>query len=1032
MIQKKFTKTKLATSLSLILGVTSLPAFSAEEASVEESVEIITVTGMRSSIKESTRLKRDASGVVDAISAEDIGKFPDTNLAESLQRITGVSIDRTNGEGSRVTVRGFGPQYNMVTLNGRSMPASAIGTGGGDTRAFDFQNLASDAVSSVEVFKTGRADIATGGIGASININTAKPLDNPGFQATVGAKAMMDTSVRDGVRDYGDQVTPEFSGLFSWTDDNEIFGASVSASFSERHSSSTGAGLNGWTRRNYVDVEGLGPREVDAASDDRGDYPASVITGRPVEGEAYFLPTNLAYKIKDTLRERTNAQLTLQFRPIETLTATLDYTYSELDSQGYATELSGWYDSDLGVANMTDGLNPTSGHYVEYRNANSPRDVATKQMHENYNTENNSIGLNLEWEANDNLTFRFDAHNSESKTDPTEAYGHNLVVGIGSNTHKKIGAEYTTSGLPNMITEFDDCDDRISTEAGGQNSGMNCNGVLDIQDLGSTMMQTNYDNQANEISEFHLSGSYEFEESSIDFGIESRELKNTTVQSNTGNQTMGGWSAANAGEFEGLGFLDKINLNDSLDDYKVRDTTGTVGGNESQTLVAFRGDAKQIGLWADEKYGDQISMIRNPNEAVNRSITEDVISAYVQYNADFELADMPVQITVGLRYEETKSTSSAFSAVPSEVQWDSDNDMQVIQGDFAGAQAYGSSNTYDHLLPNFDFSIDPIENVKARFSYSKTIARPSYNSLSAQATANGGPGIPTILDSQAYGDASQNNPNLVPLESDNIDLSVEWYFDDTSYVSAGYYSKDVKNFIGSSPLISDFFGLRDVTNGPRAIQALADLESQGIKVDATSLFAMVAANEVGLPITDRSQEQWALDYDLHANSDDPLMEFRYDAPVNTESAKIDGWEFALQHFVGDTGFGFQANYTIVNGDIGFDLASDGAQFALEGLSDTANLVLMYEKYDFSARIAYNWRDKFLASANRGAGEPLFTEEYSQIDISASYAITEAFSVSFAGINITGEDIRQSGRNENQFIFGEEGDARYEIGARYNF
>ena len=98
----------------------------------------------------------------------------------------------------------------------------------------------------------------------------------------------------------------------------------------------------------------------------------------------------------------------------------------------------------------------------------------------------------------------------------------------------------------------------------------------------------------------------------------------------------------------------------------------------------------------------------------------------------------------------------------------------------------------------------------------------------------------------------------------------------------------------------------------------------------------------------------------------------------------------------------------------------------------SNNASLYEKYDFSARIAYNWRDKFLAQANRGAGEPLFTEEYEQIDISASQAITEAFSVSFAGINITGEDIRQSGRNESQFIFGEEGNARYEIGARYNF
>jgi len=1021
-----FTKTKLATSLSLVLGAsTALPAF-AEEAAAEADIEVIQVTGMRSSIQESTRLKRDASGVVDAISAEDIGKFPDTNLAESLQRITGVSIDRTNGEGSRVTVRGFGPQFNMVTLNGRAMPASALPISGDDTRAFDFQNLASGAVSAVEVYKTGRADIATGGIGASINIHTSKPLDNPGFQASVGGKAMYDASVRDGVRDYADQVTPEISGLISWTDEDEVFGASLNASFSERHSSATGASLNGWTRRVY---DGSINREIsDPFSDERGSYPASSITNGPTDGEAYFTPVNLAYHLEDTLRERTNAQLTLQYRPLENLTATLDYTYSELDSQAYRTELSGWYDSDVGIANFTEGLNPTPEVYVEYRNEAQPRDMATKQMHENQNTENNSIGLNLSWDVNDDFNLTLDYHDSESVSKPTEAYGHQLVVGIGSNIHKKFGAEYTTSGLPNMIIEFDDCDDRISTEAGGQNAGMNCSGALDISDVGSTMMQTTFNNQSNDIKQLRLDGSYEFDEGSIDFGIESRELVNQTVSSNTGNQTMGGWSAANAGEFVGTGFLDPINFNDSLDDFKIRDT------GDSETLQAFRGDAKQIGLWAEEKYTGQVTMSRNPNEATNRTLKEEIEAVYFQINLDGELGGMPVHVTAGVRYEHTDTTSTAFSAVPSEVQWDGNNDMQVIQGDFANAESYGGTNTYDHLLPSFDFSIDPVDDVKARFSYSKTIARPSYGQLSAQATADGGPGIPTILDDQAYGAASQNNPNLVPLESDNLDLSVEWYFEETSYASVGYYEKRVTNFIGTEPLIGTFFGLRDATNGPRAQQAIADLANiYGItNPDDTDLFAMVAANEVGEDLNSRSREQWDLDFNLHANSDDPLMQFRYDAPVNNRAAKIDGWEFAVQHFLGDTGFGFQANYTIVNGDVGFDLESDEAQFALEGLSDTANLVLMYEKDDFSARIAYNWRDEFLAEANRGAGEPLFTEEFEQIDISASYQVSEELSVSFAGINITGEDNRQHGRNQNQFIFGEEADARYEIGARYTF
>src|SRR4051812_13401315 len=184
-----------------------------------EVLEEVVVTGLRGSLKASMETKRDAIGVVDAINAEDIGKFPDTNLSEALQRITGVSIDRRNGEGATVTARGFGPQFNLVTLNGRQMPAAdafanGTPTGGGvfgNSRSFNFANLSAEAISAVEVYKTGRADIATGGIGASINIRTARPLDNDGLVLNLGAKALDDTTNR-----VGQDITPELSGIFSF------------------------------------------------------------------------------------------------------------------------------------------------------------------------------------------------------------------------------------------------------------------------------------------------------------------------------------------------------------------------------------------------------------------------------------------------------------------------------------------------------------------------------------------------------------------------------------------------------------------------------------------------------------------------------------------------------------------------------------------------------------------------------------------------------------------------------------------------
>src|SRR3954470_23777421 len=154
------------------------PVFAQEQA---DELEEVVVTGLRGSLKASLETKRDAVGVVDAINAEDIGKFPDTNLSEALQRITGISIDRRDGEGALVTARGFGAQYNLVTLNGRAMPAAdAFGNDEGASRSFNFANLAAESISGVEVYKTGRADITPGGIGATVNIKTARPFDNDG------------------------------------------------------------------------------------------------------------------------------------------------------------------------------------------------------------------------------------------------------------------------------------------------------------------------------------------------------------------------------------------------------------------------------------------------------------------------------------------------------------------------------------------------------------------------------------------------------------------------------------------------------------------------------------------------------------------------------------------------------------------------------------------------------------------------------------------------------------------------------------
>ena len=184
-----FKRKLLSSSIALAIAGQAAPLMAEEGSAMNNAqMEEVVVKGIRGSLQRSMDIKRDSMGVVDAISAEEMGKFPDANLAESLQRITGVSISRSRGEGSQVTVRGFGPEYNLVTLNGRQMP-----THYGLSRSFDFGDLASEGVAGVQVYKTGRADVPSGGVGSTINISTPKPLEgNEVFNLAV--KAVIDTS----------------------------------------------------------------------------------------------------------------------------------------------------------------------------------------------------------------------------------------------------------------------------------------------------------------------------------------------------------------------------------------------------------------------------------------------------------------------------------------------------------------------------------------------------------------------------------------------------------------------------------------------------------------------------------------------------------------------------------------------------------------------------------------------------------------------------------------------------------------------
>ncbi|HEU4603313.1 MAG TPA: TonB-dependent receptor [Steroidobacteraceae bacterium] len=1050
-----------AKALFTIVGGAVLinPAFAQQQASAGDELEEIVVTGLHGSLKASMEIKRDAVGVVDAINAEDIGKFPDTNLSEALQRITGVSIDRRNGEGALVTARGFGPNFNLVTLNGRQMPA-ADAFGGGNavvggtasgSRSFNFANLSAEAISGVEVYKTGRADIPTGGIGATVNIKTARPFDNDGLVLNLGAKALDDTSNR-----VGSDITPEVNGIFSYANDTKTWGVGLNASYSKRRSGSMQSTVNDWHIQPYGDLS-KGPIS-----------PTATIENAPKAGQLYGIPDDVRYAFSDQERERVNAQLVAQFAPTDSLTLTADYTFAQNEITEDRGEQTVWMQRN-GFTHVVFDTNETVATPVFLQEmTGSGKDYGYEQQHREQKNDLKSIGLNVDWKVTDSFTLGFDGHDSKARSlpnDPITGGSETLFSAAGKvpstgNCQTGVCTNFWTqeftfnNGLPVAgRTLYNTNSDALAGVNG------NSDFSFDASSLGSQVMRLNYQAQETEIKQARLDGTLDFSnDGRLQFGVETRKME-MTQRSSGGYMALGDWGVGKVGQEQGMvDLLSPFSLTGAFDDWN---PNGAPTGG-------WKGNADQLGIWATEQYGQWNEQAMtdgefryNPGFQTNNNIEETSKAVYFQFGLGGELGDMPVHLLLGARYETTDVDAINVQLPVQYLQWQDDNDFQVPRtGDPSQAVMLKGKGHYNNLLPSLDFDVSITDNLKGRFSYSKTIARANYGNLTVGATPNG-PNGSTLLGAQATG--NDNNPDLLPLESDNFDLSLEYYFSDTGYVSVGFWDKRVNNFIGTASFNEPIVGLgganiKDQTGGPRAQAARAALlagnahnGNQPYAVNDSSLFTMMAMIENTGTFTDKNgtwtggaanydgsdaqHVAFATQYDLYPQADDPDYIFRVAKPINNRQARIHGFEFGGQYFFGETGFGVLANYTIGRGDVGFDNnAPVGTnQFALLGLSDSANAVLMYEKFGFSARLAYNWRDKFLQSANQGAfNNPIWVAPHDQFDLSLGYDVNEHISVSLEAVNVTGEDVRWYGRSEKQMWRLEDDGARYALGARYKF
>lgn len=1009
----------------------------AQQAQDNNAVDEIVVTGIRASLERSIEIKRNNNGVVDAISAEDIGKFPDTNLAESLQRITGVSIDRTNGEGSQVTVRGFGGGFNLVTLNGRTMPTANVATVGGDqssdtaggtSRSFDFSNLASEGVTTLEVYKTGRAAVPSGGIGATINVKTRHPLDarESGFSGSIGVKGVYDQGMDKKVDDFGHKITPEVSGLLNWTDDDKKFGVALFGAYQKRDFTSRSVTSNDWNIRTFAEFNNPANGFVRNGG-------ATQITNAPSNPNTLVaIPNDSRYHFAQGERERINGQLTAQYRPTDSLTITADVLYAQNKSFERRNDSTNWFNRPFDK--VTFDNNPVVATAVLLSETLSgTKDMGFEQQYRSNEDTLKSYGLNAEWDLSDRVHVRLDGHISKADSGPDSPNGtSSTTVSIGAPIVSSHSVDYSGKVPVQTITIND---------AAPRGNG---NGQLDVGDLGSQVARTWTNRQQHEVKEVRGDVTWDLDDngSRFDFGVNFRKSKMVQSSSST-QQDLGSWGISNPRDVQQYAgnLVKAFCLACQFNDFDLKQS--------GAGLVSFRANAIDLYNAMSAPYAALGNAVGITGQARNQ-VDEDILAGYAQVTWKSELAGLPATLVTGVRYEQTKVDSTSLVRTPSAIVWTADNDFRL---DTASTYSpLSGKGKYNNLLPALDFSVDLREDLIGRFSFSRTIARPDYGNLFAAQTV-GTPNRPVANGAIPLG--TSGNPDLEPLISDNFDVSLEWYYKPSSFITAGFFEKRVNNFVGTGTFTQNLFGLRDVSSGAdgtRSGTARAILTAIGADRTDVNLFTMTALLQTtgsaaaaqaqfqanrgpGGDLNQAFVDQILAAVDIAPNSTDPLMNFQVSKPINNRTGKIHGFEIAAQHFFGDTGFGVSGAYTMVRGDVDFDNGASPSQdqFALLGLSDTANATLIYDKHGISARVAYNWRDKFLQATNRGGSRnPVYVAPFGQLDINISYDITPKLAVSLEGINLTKESLRTYARDENELWFAQELDRRFLLGARYRF
>ena len=708
----------------------------------------IVVTGIRASLERAMDIKRDADYVVDSISAEDLGKFPDANVAESLQRITGVAIDRNQvGEGQTVTIRGFGPNFNTVLVDGRQLPTQ---TG---HRSFDFDILPADLINGADVYKTSAASQNDGGIGGLMNLHTPRPLDLKHFTAIASLKGeKSDLS--------GSHAEPQGFVLLSDTFADGTFGALASLSVQERSAPTNRVFTGNWFSTDFPQLPG----------DPHG-----------------FMPQQVDVIALDAFYRRIGGHGVLQWKPNDQLVMTLDGLYDKYEIHSESSEI-GWY---FGPTTLASGTFDKNGVLTNF--------TTNDQLHTDYIREHQNtsllsptllkqVGYNVKWNSSDNQ------------------FVATLDLDVAKNTVSG-GTEpryFTVAGFPTSVTYTGNGGAGIPgiVSLGSPGLGIPAATYTDPNLLNTHFIQQQADDNSDQINEAHLDLQWNARTSvlqDVRSGVyfQNRILKADTIttQGNAQCAYCGYNTPAPAGLFS------TFNGPSSFGGY----SSGLPGQwltyspvaymNYLQTSAAMAAEDAAKGLPPGTTYNNLFGYGGNafaPSDSSSSyAVSEKVEAFYVQFDLGGTLAGLPWSANVGGRYVHTKETSHGYTRVLTDllpIQGDP-SEYNPVYADNGQLLYVSASHSYGNFLPSFNFKINLTDQIIARAAVSRSLTRPDMYDLR--------PVINYDVLRPGENQASGGNPDLKPYLSDNYDLSLEWYFAPASYASIGGFRKNIKDFVSN-------------------------------------------------------------------------------------------------------------------------------------------------------------------------------------------------------------------------------------------